>query len=186
MSRAVDPHVIGEHVRRLRQARELSVRAFAEQTGFSASFISQLENGQVAPSLGSLHRIAEALGVSLGGFFAAAETDDEALIVHPSQRRRLDSTWTDAHIEALGPMRQGHKLEAMIAVFGPGGRSGNRPHAQAREEFAFVLRGRMTLTLADEENTMNPGDAVTLPARAPRLWENRTREVAEILMVSSL
>jgi transcriptional regulator with XRE-family HTH domain len=186
MSRAVDPHAIGEHIRRLRSARAVSVRGFAEQTGFSASFISQLENGQVAPSLGSLHRIAEALGVTLGEFFAAAETEEEPLIVPPSERRRLDSTWTDAHIEALGPMKQSHKLEPMIAVFGPGGKSGNHPHAQAREEFAFVLRGQMTLTLADEENTLGPGDAVTLPARAPRLWENRTKEPAEVLMVSSL
>jgi uncharacterized cupin superfamily protein len=43
----------------------------------------------------------------------------------------------------------------------------------------------VTLTLADEENALKAGDAVTLPARAPRLWENRTKEVAEILMVSS-
>ena len=56
---------------------------------------------------------------------------------------------------------------------------------QAREEFAFVIRGQVTLTLADEENTLKAGDAVTLPARAPRLWENRTKEIAEILMVSS-
>jgi transcriptional regulator with XRE-family HTH domain len=185
MSTVVDPHVIGEHVRRLRSDRRCSVRAFAAETGFSASFISQLENGQVAPSLGSLHKIAEALGVTLGEFFAAAEMGEETLIVRPEGRQRMDSTWTDAHIEALGPMTSNHNLEAMIAVFGPGGKSGNQPHAQAREEFAFVIKGRVTLTLADEENTLAPGDAVTLPARAPRLWENRTRETAEILMVSS-
>lgn len=185
MSAVVDPHVIGEHVRRLRSDRRLSVRAFAAETGFSASFISQLENGQVSPSLGSLHKIAEALGVTLGEFFAAAETGEELLIVRPEERHRLDSTWTDAHIEALGPMKQSHKLEPMIAIFGPGGKSGNRPHDQAREEFAFVIKGQVTLTLADEENTLKRGDAVTLPARAPRLWENRTKEIAEILMVSS-
>jgi transcriptional regulator with XRE-family HTH domain len=184
MSTVVDPHVIGEHVRRLRSERRLSVRAFATATGFSASFISQLENGQVAPSLGSLHKIAETLGVTLGEFFAAAETGDELLIVRPAERQRLNSTWTDAHIESLGPMKPGHKLEPMIAIFGPGGRSGKRPHDQEREEFAFVIRGQVTLTLADEENTLRAGDAVTLPARAPRLWENRTKEVAEILMVS--
>ena len=66
-------------------------------------------------------------------------------------------------------MKQNHKLEPLIAVFGPGGRSGKRAHDQAREEFAFVLRGEVTLTLADEENVLRPGDAVTLPARAPRL-----------------
>lgn len=185
MSTVVDPHVIGEHIRRLRTERHLSVRAFAAETGFSASFISQLENGQVAPSLGSLHKIAETLGVTLGEFFAAAETGEEPLIVRTEDRHRLDSTWTDAHIEALGPMKQNHKLEPMIAVFGPGGMSGKRPHDQAREEFAFVIRGQVTLTLADEENTLKAGDAVTLPARAPRLWENRTKEIAEILMVSS-
>jgi uncharacterized cupin superfamily protein len=84
MSTVVDPHVIGEHIRRLR-----------------------------------------------------------------SERHRLDSTWTDAHIEALGLMKQNHKLKPLIAVFGPGGMSGKRPHDQAREEFAFVIRGQVTLTLAE-------------------------------------
>ncbi len=184
MSTAVDPHVIGEHVRRLRSDRRTSVRAFATETGFSASFISQLENGQVSPSLGSLHKIAEALGVTLGEFFAAAETGEEPLVVRAEERHRLDSTWTDAHIEALGLMKQRHGLEPIIAIFGTGAKSGKRPHAQAREEFAFVIRGKVTLTLADEENTLTAGDAVTLPARAPRLWENRTDETVEILMVS--
>jgi uncharacterized cupin superfamily protein len=72
----------------------------------------------------------------------------------------------------------------MIAIFGPGGRSGKRPHAQRHEECAPVISGQVTLTLADEENTLTPGDAVTFPARAPHLWENRTKEAVEILMVT--
>lgn len=185
MSAPVDPQVLGLHIRRLRSDRRISVRAFAAITGFSPSFISQLENGQVSPSLGSLHKIAEALGVTLGEFFAAAETEEETLIVHPEDRRRMDSTWTDAHIEALGPMSHGQSMEAVLAIFGPGGKSGKHTHTQSHEEFAFVIKGRITLTLADEENHLTAGDAVTLPARAPRLWENRSDAVAEILMVSS-
>jgi transcriptional regulator with XRE-family HTH domain len=167
MSRSVDPEVIGDHIRRLRTDRQVTVRGFAAQTGFSPSFISQLENGQVTPSLGSLHKIAEALGVTLG------------------ERRRLDSTWTDAHIEALGSMAPSRTLEPVLAIFGTGGQSGKHPHSHSREEFAFVVKGQVTLTLADEETTLQPGDAVTLPAHAPRRWENRGGDVAEILMVSS-
>jgi transcriptional regulator with XRE-family HTH domain len=185
MSAAVNPQVIGEHIRRLRSDRGLSVRAFAAQTGFSPSFISQLENGQVSPSLGSLQKIAEALGVTLGEFFAAAETGEEPLIVRVENRSRMDSTWTDAHIEALGAMARNRRLEPVLVIFGPGGKSGQHPHAPSREEFAFIVTGEVTLTLADEENVMRPGDAVTLPAQAPRLWENRTREIAEILIVCS-
>jgi transcriptional regulator with XRE-family HTH domain len=185
MGTAVDPKVIGEHIRRLRTERRLSVRVFAARTGFSPSFISQVENGQASPSISSLHKIAETLGVTLGEFFAAAETREETLIVRPEDRRRMDSTWSDAHIEALGPMAQSHTMEPVLAIFGPGGKSGKYPHAQSREEFAFVLKGRVTLTLADEQNTLVAGDAVTLPAQSPRMWENGSDETAEVLMVSS-
>ena len=185
MSAPVNPQVIGEHIRRLRSDRGFSVRAFAARTGFSPSFISQLENGQVSPSLGSLQKIAETLGVTLGEFFAAAETGEEPLIVRLEDRRRLDSTWTDAHIEALGAMARSRRLEPVLVIFGPGGRSGQHPHAPSAEEFAFIIKGEVTLTLADEENVMVAGDAVTLPAQAPRLWENRSRQSAEILIISS-
>jgi quercetin dioxygenase-like cupin family protein/DNA-binding XRE family transcriptional regulator len=185
VSRAVDPHVMGDHIRRLRLKRHESVRSFAAQTGFSASFISQLENGQVSPSLGSLQKIAEALGVTLGDFFAATATGEEPLIVRPADRRRLDSTWTDAHLEALSSMERSRKLEPVLVLFGPGGRSGKHVHSQTREAFAFVLKGRVTLTLGDESQQLQPGDAVTLPAHSPHRWENATDETVEIVMVSS-
>jgi transcriptional regulator with XRE-family HTH domain len=186
MGKAVEPRVIGEHIRRLRLEHGLSVRAFAAQTGFSASFISQLENGQVTPSLGSLQKIAETLKVTLGEFFAATAGEaEEDLIVHAVERRRLDSTWTDAHLEALGSMTRSRRLEPVLAIFGPGGKSGKRVHSHSREEFAFVLKGRVTLTLGDEESELREGDAVTLPARAPHRWENRGKETVEVLMVSS-
>jgi transcriptional regulator with XRE-family HTH domain len=186
MSRTVDPRIIGEHIRRLRLRRHVSVRAFAAQTGFSPSFISQLENGQVSPSLGSLQKIAEALGVTLGEFFAAtASGAEEDLIVRPSKRRRLDSTWTDVHLEALGSMTRSRRLEPVLAVFGSGGKSGKHVHSHSHEEFAFVVRGRVMLVLGDEENELRPGDAVTLPAHSPHRWENRGRETVEVLMVAS-
>jgi len=185
MSAPVSPQVIGEHIRRLRSDRGLSVRSFAAQTGFSPSFISQIENGQVSPSLGSMQKIAETLGVTLGEFFAAAETGEEQMIVRADDRRRMDSTWTDAHIEALGAMARNRRLEPVVVIFGPGGKSGKHPHAPAGEEFAFIVKGRITLTLGDEENELAAGDAVSLPAHAPRLWENRTQQVTEILIVSA-
>ena len=186
MSRPIEPRIIGEHIRRLRSRRHVSVRAFAAQTGFSPRFISQLENGLVSPSLGSLQKIAETLGVTLGEFFAAAASgSEEDLIVRLSDRRRMDSTWTDVHLEALGSMTRSQKLEPVLAIFGVGGRSGKQLHSHSREEFAFVLRGRVTLTLGGEENELKPGDAVTLPAHSPHRWENRGQETVEVLMVAS-
>lgn len=186
MVQQIAPQIIGEHIRQLRLKKHVSVRSFAAQTGFSASFISQLENGLVSPSLGSMQKIAEALGVTLGDFFAAAARDaEEDLIVRSSERRRIDSTWTDAHLEALGSMTRSRRLEPVLALFGPGGKSGKHLHSHSREEFAFVLKGKVTLTLGDEESELTAGDSVTLPAHAPHRWENRGKERVEILLVGA-
>jgi quercetin dioxygenase-like cupin family protein len=47
------------------------------------------------------------------------------------------------------------------------------------------VKGLVTLTLGDEETDLGPGDAVTLPARAPRRWQNHTGGTAEILIVAA-
>jgi transcriptional regulator with XRE-family HTH domain len=54
---------IGAAVRRLREVRGLTLRAVADQAGFSASFLSQVENEQASPSISSMERIAAALGL---------------------------------------------------------------------------------------------------------------------------
>jgi transcriptional regulator with XRE-family HTH domain len=64
---------LSQSLRSLREARHISLRASGEQTGFSASFLSQVENGQASPSIASMERIAAALGVTLAQFFHHAE-----------------------------------------------------------------------------------------------------------------
>jgi ribosome-binding protein aMBF1 (putative translation factor) len=53
MSASLTQQAVGEYVRRLRTGRSLSVRELAARTGFSPSFISQVENGQASPSISS-------------------------------------------------------------------------------------------------------------------------------------
>jgi transcriptional regulator with XRE-family HTH domain len=86
--------VVGDHVHRLRVETGMSLRMLAKQTGFSASFISQLENGQVSPSISSMEKIATALGVTLGQFFASGDGGEGGLIVRAADRETLSSGWS--------------------------------------------------------------------------------------------
>lgn len=161
----------------------MSLRSLAARTDFSPSFISQVENGLVSPSIASMEKICTALGVSLGEFFAAAGEGEQELIVRPSKRLQMSSTWSQAQIEALGPMT-GSRLEPLLVTLAPGGRSAKHPYAHATEEFAFVLVGRPTLTLGPTEHELHAGDSVTIRARELRRWENRTESPVKILTVT--
>jgi transcriptional regulator with XRE-family HTH domain len=184
VSRQLKQHVVGEWVRRMRTENRMTLRALAARTDFSPSFISQVENGVVSPSIASMEKIARALGVSLGEFFAAAAEGESGLIVRSDDRLEMASEWSQGQIEALAPIT-GRRMEPVMITLHPGGRSGKHPTGHTTEQFAYVLEGEPTLTLGPEEHVMRPGDAVTIRPQELRRWENRNRKVARILIVAS-
>lgn len=175
---------LGPSVRRLREAQQLSLRTLAERTGFSASFLSQVENGQASPSISSMERIATALGVTLGEFFQNAATNPIP-VVRADARAVLHSGWSRAQLEALGTGEMGSRLEPMLVTLQSGGTSGTKAYASGREEFALVLEGTVTLTLNDSEQELASGDAVTIRPGALRRWRNPGREPARVLIVAA-
>lgn len=161
----------------------VSLRAFAAETGFSASFVSQLERGLVSPSLHSMEKVAAALGTTPGGFFAAAGEPNDGLVVRARERKALNSSWSHAQLEALLPAAGERRQEPMLLTLRPRGRTGKHPVAHPTEEFAFVLEGRLTLRLGPDEHSLEAGDAVVLRAGELRLWANPGRRRARVLIV---
>jgi transcriptional regulator with XRE-family HTH domain len=184
VTRKLKQHAVGEWVRRIRTEGRMTVRALAARTDFSPSFISQVENGVVSPSIASMEKIANALGVTLGEFFAAAAEGDAGLIVRAEDRLQMTSMWSSGQIEALAPVT-GMRMEPVLITLEPGGRSGKHPNAHGSAQFAFVIAGEPTLTLGPEEHVLRAGDAVTIRPQELRRWENRGRSVAKILIVSA-
>jgi transcriptional regulator with XRE-family HTH domain len=173
---------VGERVRQLRLGQGMSVRNLAAKTGFSPSLISQVEHGQVTPSIGSLERIAMALGVGLGKFFSEPNTHVTGL-VRASARQRLTSTWSPVSIEALGPMDGSGKLESVLMTMAPGGRSGKYPATDSAEKFAFIVEGEVTLTVGGEVHTLGTGDAITFAPADQHQWENSEAGIAQVIIV---
>jgi transcriptional regulator with XRE-family HTH domain len=175
---------IGERLRLLRKERGISVRTLAARSSFSASFISQIENGQASPSIASLERIAEVLGTTLGGFFSA-QPANSTRVVRAGERQELTSSWSRGKIEALGLTDSSGRLETVLITLSPGGRSGSRQHTNKREQFAMILDGTITLLLESETHRLKRGDAVSLQPDTPHLWENRSARPVRLLVVAA-
>jgi transcriptional regulator with XRE-family HTH domain len=175
---------LGDLLRQLRTERNLSVRTLAGRTGFSPSFVSQVELNQASPSIASLDRLATALGVTLAEFFG--DPDDGApAITRAGRRRPLTSWWSRAQIEALTPARGGWPFETVMIMIAAGGSSGKRLHAHPGHQFAIVFEGALQLTLATEVQTLRSGDAVNLNPQTLHRWENSGKTAARIIIVSS-
>ena len=56
--------LVGRNVRRLRMERQMTQEEFAERSGFSQQYISDLERGRRNPTIVSLYELAQALGAT--------------------------------------------------------------------------------------------------------------------------
>jgi quercetin dioxygenase-like cupin family protein/DNA-binding XRE family transcriptional regulator len=160
----------------------VSVRAFAERVGFSASFISQLETGQVSPSIASLGKIAAALNTTLAELFARS-SDDGLSVVRAKKRPSFRSSWSRAQIAVLTAGFTG--IQALMVTLEPGGLSGKEPFPSTYDQLAIVFSGVLELTLGQEVLTLHRGDTVQIGARTPHRWHNASRRPARVVLLSS-
>jgi transcriptional regulator with XRE-family HTH domain len=174
---------IGKVLRRLRKARKLSVRGLATQLGFSASFISQIENQQASPSIASLERIATTLGVTLRDLFSESHSPGLPFI-RAADRPAIVSEWSKARIEALSLPQVPIPIDAILVDLQPGGSSGKKLHAAPSHRFAFVSQGTVTLSVGEVDYRLKRGDAITLPAGSLHRWTNLSRSGVRVLIVS--
>jgi len=69
---------IGQRIRLLRLEAAFAFDAFVEETGLGRGYVSELERGLVVPGVGTLARVAKALGVTIAD-----------LVLSDSERERL-------------------------------------------------------------------------------------------------
>jgi transcriptional regulator with XRE-family HTH domain len=73
---------IGHRIRQLRESRSMTQSQLQARSRVSRSYLSRIESGQMTPSLGTLEKISEALGVGLNRFFVP-ESAGETLMEDP-------------------------------------------------------------------------------------------------------
>lgn len=74
---------IGERLRNIRESKKMSIYKLSQETGISHNHISDLERGTRKPSVDTLRRLIEPLGITLSELFS--ESDE---IIYLSEKER--------------------------------------------------------------------------------------------------
>jgi transcriptional regulator with XRE-family HTH domain len=159
---------VGARVRSLRRERGLTIEQLAAATGLTKGFISQLERDRTAPSLSSIARICDALGVRLSHIF---ERDPAPALVRRHERPRVDSRFPSEN--HLLSSRDEERFQAIESEIAPGASAGDELHSLPGEmEFVYVLDGSLEMQVGDETHLLEQGDAFTYPLSKPHTWRN--------------
>ena len=124
---------IGSRVKDLRMRLGMSQRDLAEKVELTASFVSQLENNQISPSLNSFLQICNVLGVNPGDFLGNRKPDTGSWLF--KKERVLSSPASAEDGVKIHSVLTGEKLSAKVVVFPPDVILKRHFHYQKRPEF---------------------------------------------------
>jgi DNA-binding transcriptional MerR regulator len=172
-------NAIGSHLRKLRAKRGLSLAQVARHVGISVGFLSALERSQMSGSVGTLRKLARFYKTNILEFFDATESVSRQ--VQPEQRKVLEAG-PGVRMELLA---WGNTvMEPHLFRIAPQAGSGDS-YAHQGEEFLYVLRGELDITLHEKEYRLTAGDSFYFESSMPHHWKNPGRAETWVLWVNT-
>lgn len=176
-----------ENVKRIRKAKNVSLKTLSEQSGLSASFLCNYENGKVNITLKSLHQIAKALDVSVKLLLDTEE--DPFILVIPKNKRfsvkGVNKQGEDSFVQDFLTRGANFDMQVTVVRLDPHQDNG-APDTHDGQEFIYVIHGTATLLYNfTREITLNEGDFAYYDAHTIHGWYNPGETEAEFLAVAS-
>jgi transcriptional regulator with XRE-family HTH domain len=170
---------VGRHIRAIRESRGLSLRALGGRCGLSPNAISLIERGENSATVGSLHALATALGVSVSDFFRE-EPASAIVLTRAAERVRTESG--GMRLESLGSGLADQRVEPFMMTLEPG--SGlEAPVSHMGEEFIHLLAGEIEYRVDGRVFALAAGDSLLFKAALPHRFHNVGTGRAVMLVV---
>ena len=147
---------IGNKIKELRVARNLTQEELADRAELSKGFISQVERDLTSPSIATLIDILQCLGTNLNDFFS--EKTDEQVVFHEEDFFEKEDLELQNKIEWIIPNAQKNMMEPIRLTLQPGGSTYlDLPHEG--EEFGYVLHGSIKIHIGTKVYSAKKGES---------------------------
>ena len=175
------PSTMAETLRALREERRISLRELARRSGISVNALSQIERGLSSPSVSTLYRLVDALGVPITAVFGATPRREQVVYRRAEDRSVLPlpaGRW-----EGLGGEDFAGRVQPFVLTLDPGGDSGPDAMLHTGHEFVLCLGGLLEYRVESRAYSLRAGDSLLFAARLRHTWRNPGTEQAQALIL---
>ena len=171
---------IFQKIKQLRFEHGMTLKDLSEKTDLSVSFLSQIERGTSSLAITSLKKIADAVGVKMIHFFEETENLNYAVKKQDQKPFKIESS--DSTYIRLSNNFADRKIEPFLVTIKPHQKE-SEPVKHPGEEFYYVLKGAVLLTVDQTEYYLREGEAIHFPSPLPHIWENPLDQETILLSV---
>lgn len=161
-------------IREYRKNKNLTMKDLAQETGLSISYISQVERGEVDPSLSSLRKIAAVFQVPIYVLIDDSVQKDN-LVIRKDMRISKYSENSTVRYTFLSPLPSPDFIPKAILMefeIQPNSQDVEFPIAHHSEEVITVCEGELTLEIGESKVELLTGDTAVIKEDLPHICKN--------------
>jgi transcriptional regulator with XRE-family HTH domain len=174
---------VAASLRGLREARGISMRTLATRSGLSANALSMIERGKTSPSVSTLYKLADALGVSITAFFGTESEKKQVVFLKADERMHM--SFAHGVFEGLGGTQFSGRIEPFVLTLESGAASGSHSIVHTGHEFVFCLRGKLEYQVDKQVFQLESGDSLLFASKLQHKWKNLNNTVTTALIIIS-
>ncbi|SLN40622.1 helix-turn-helix domain-containing protein [Oceanibacterium hippocampi] len=172
---------LAERLKRLRQARGLSLQQLADRSGVSRASLSRIENAEVSPTADTLGALAAVFSMTISQILEPLEKRFQPLI-----RRAEQAKWEDGRHgfvrRSVSPPSASLAVELIRCTIAANQRIEYRlPPVPGLEHHLLLVSGALTVTIEGETHELRTGDCLRYLLFGASRFETGD-EVAEYLI----
>ena len=173
--------LVGGRLREARQGRDMTQDDVAREAGLTKSFVSAVERGETSPSIGSLYRLCEVLGVSIAELFETVPAPESNVVRRADVRGvSFGGEGVENHVLSPRAERRAQVIETHVA---PGGSPGPEPWSHSGDlVIATVLEGRLEFRFEDHTTVLEAGDTISYSPADPHSWGNPSDDAPAVAL----
>jgi len=179
---------VGERIKKLREAQEMSLAQVSQLTGIEADRLIAFEEGTEVPAIGAVIQLSRVLGSKVEGLLHGGGTVSETLTICRSGDslggKQGDTEQAYSYSSLTRPGTAGHLMEPFLLSFDP-----NVPQGAAithdGQEFVYVVEGAIELFYDGRSYRLEKGDSAYLSSALPHTFHGLGLGVSQMLAVVS-
>ncbi|AIR97072.1 helix-turn-helix domain-containing protein [Streptomyces glaucescens] len=176
---------LARSVKHWRAVRGFTLDVLAARAGVSRGMLIQIEQARTNPSLGTVVKIGDALGVSITTLLDY-EQGPRVRVVPAEQAVRLWHTDAGSYNLLLAGAEAPGPLEMWQWRLMPGERSDSDPHPAGTVELLHVTEGELTLTVDGTEYRVPAGASASFEADIAHTYGNTGERPMRMIMAVSV
>ncbi len=178
------PPKIGKNIQQLRNSQGFTLNVLSERSGVSKAMLSQIESDKVNPTVATVWKIAQGLGVEIHSLLAGdTEPQRKFRINRYENITTLDTDDEGVHIHVLSPLSMVEDLEMYILTIAPGASLSSDAHFPKTEEFLSVIKGEVRVRAGSNTGDLKKGDFISYHCDIEHSIENIGKSEAKVHLV---